>query len=84
MFWRALQPFLDPVTKAKVAFATSEAEVRDAIRPHMGADVLYASLGGDKADATFDGPGHAQFMQAAEGRRAAKVAAAAAILAAEE
>ena len=84
MFWRALQPFLDPVTKAKVDFATSEAEVRDAIRPHMVSDVLYASLGGDKPDETFDGPGHAAFMVAMEGRRREKVAAAAAVLKAEE
>ena len=75
-----MQPFLDPVTKAKVAFATSEAEVRAAIQPHMGADVLYASLGGDKPDEAFDGPGHAVFMQAAEARRVARVGAAAARL----
>ena len=83
MFWRALQPFLDPVTKAKVAFATSEAAVRAAVDPHMGPDALYASLGGAKPDEAFDGPGHATFMQAMEARRAAKVAAAAARLAEE-
>ena len=80
MFWRALQPFLDPVTKAKVAFASTPAEVRAAIEPHMGADVLYASLGGSKPDEAFDGPGHAEFMQAMEARRVERVAAAAAAL----
>lgn len=85
MFWRALQPFLDPVTKAKVVFATNEAEVRAAVEPHMGSDVLYASLGGTKPDASFDGPGHAGFMRALEGRRdAALVEAGKRLVAAEE
>ena len=78
MFWRALQPFLDPVTKAKVVFATTEAEVRAAVDPHMGPGLLYASLGGSKPDADFDGPGHAAFMRSMEGRRDAALAEAAA------
>ena len=84
MFWRALQPFLDPVTKAKVVFATNEAEVRAAIEPHMGADVLYASLGGTKPDASFDAAGHASFMTALEERRDAALVEAGKRLAAEE
>lgn len=54
LMWKAITPFIDPVTKAKVAFCTSDAGVRAETKAHMGPDLLYESLGGSKPDRDLD------------------------------
>ena len=54
LMWKAVTPFIDPVTKAKVAFCTTDAGVRDETAAHMGLDKLYETLGGCKPDHDLD------------------------------
>ena len=59
----------DPVTKAKVAFANSDAEIWAALDGRMSRDDLYTTLGGAKQETAFDAPGHAEFMLELQARR---------------
>lgn len=80
LLWRAMQPFLDPVTKAKVAFCNSNAEARAVVSAHMPPSRLYATLGGDMPDEAIDAARTDRLMLELEGRRRAAVAATAARL----
>jgi polyribonucleotide 5'-hydroxyl-kinase len=81
LIWRAIQPFLDPVTKAKVVFASSDADVRAAVSAHVSPALLYTTLGGDLPEAALDAARTDRLMRELEGRRRAGVAAVAARLA---
>ena len=50
LMWKAVTPFIDPVTKAKVAFCTTDAGVRAETEAHMGLEQLYETLGGSRAE----------------------------------
>lgn len=50
LVWKAVTPFIDPVTKAKVAFCTTDAGVRAETEAHMGLEQLYETLGGSRAE----------------------------------
>jgi hypothetical protein len=54
LMWKAVTPFIDPVTKAKVAFCTNDAGVRAETAAHLGLEQLYASLGGSRPDGELD------------------------------
>jgi len=54
LMWKAVTPFIDPVTKAKVAFCTTDAGVRAETAAHMGLEQLYETLGGSRPDHELD------------------------------
>jgi CRAL/TRIO domain len=54
LMWKAITPFIDPVTKAKVAFCTTDAAVREETRAHIGLELLYETLGGEKPEHDLD------------------------------
>ena len=83
LIWRAIQPFLDPVTKAKVVFCTSNADVRKTVSAHVSPASLYQTLGGDLPDAALDAARTDRLMRELEARRRANVAGVAASMAGE-
>ena len=42
------------ICRSKIAFASSEAEIKAALDPHIPDQLLYASLGGSKPDDSYD------------------------------
>ena len=54
LMWKAVTPFIDPVTKAKVAFCTTDAGVRAETAAHLGLGQLYETLGGSRPDHDLD------------------------------
>lgn len=75
LIWRAIQPFLDPVTKAKVVFCTSNADVRKVVSQHVSPASLYTTLGGDLPETALDPARTDRLMRELETRRRANVAA---------
>lgn len=75
LIWRAIQPFLDPVTKAKVVFCTTNADVRKVVTAHVSPASLYTTLGGDLPENALDAGRTDRLMRELEARRRANVAA---------
>ena len=70
LMWKAVTPFIDPVTKAKVAFCTTDAGVREETAAHMGLEQLYETLGGSKPDHELDvAEGETRLRKLEEARR---------------
>eukprot|EP00884_Botryococcus_braunii_P016464 jgi/Botrbrau1/3500/Bobra.341_2s0030.1 len=70
ILWYGMQPFLDPVTKKKVAFAATGEEVKRVLADHIDPEHLYDSLGGSKGE-TVDKEALRQMMLEVDKRRAA-------------
>jgi hypothetical protein len=71
LMWKAVTPFIDPVTKAKVAFCTNDAGVREETKAHIGLELLYETLGGSRPDHELDVvEGEQRLRKLEEARRA--------------
>ena len=75
LMWKAVTPFIDPVTKAKVAFCTTDAGVRAETAAHLGLGQLYESLGGSRPDGELDVVEGEQRLRGLEAERRAQLEA---------
>lgn len=75
LMWKAVTPFIDPVTKAKVAFCTTDAGVRAETAAHIGMDQLYETLGGSRPDHELDVAGGEARLRGLEAARRAQLEA---------
>ncbi|BDA47640.1 phosphatidylinositol transfer protein 3 [Coccomyxa sp. Obi] len=73
--WRSVAPFLDPITKSKVIFASNIEQIQSALRPTVAPELLYESLGGSKPE-KFEFMPLDKLMRAIDSERRAELSAA--------